>query len=96
MPTLAAARLQRWALFLLGYRYQLEFRPSGKHCNADGLSRLPRCTQGEEEREVDFGTSACNALQIEALPFTAKDLEQATAKDAVLSWVLRYKGRLAL
>ena len=24
------------------------------------------------------------------MPFTAKDLEQATAKDAVLSWVLRY------
>ena len=71
LPTLVAARLQRWALFLLGYRYQLEFRPSGKHCNADGLSRLPKCAQGEEEREVDFGTSACNALQIEALPFTA-------------------------
>ena len=86
LPTLAAARLQRWALFLLGYRYQLEFRPSGKHCNADGLSHLPRCAQGEEEREVDFGTSACNALQIEALPFTAKDLEQATAKDAVLRY----------
>ena len=48
LPTLAAACLQRWALFLLGYRYQLEFRPSGKHCNADGLSRLPRCAQGEE------------------------------------------------
>ena len=43
LPTLAAACLQRWALFLLGYRYQLEFRLSGKHCNADGLSRLPRC-----------------------------------------------------
>lgn len=42
LPTLAAARLQRWAIFLLGYQYDLEFRPTGKHCNADGFSRLPR------------------------------------------------------
>ena len=38
---LAAARLQRWALILTAYNYDIQFRPSDKHGNADGLSRLP-------------------------------------------------------
>ena len=41
IPTLAAARLQRWALILSAYSYDLEFRPTQLHSNADGLSRLP-------------------------------------------------------
>ena len=41
LPTLAAARLQRWAMFLSNYRYDLEFRKTERHCNADGFSRLP-------------------------------------------------------
>lgn len=41
LPTLAAARLQRWAVFLLGYQYDLEFRSTLQHGNADGFSRLP-------------------------------------------------------
>ncbi len=26
---------------LSAYHYEIEFRPTGKHSNADGLSRLP-------------------------------------------------------
>lgn len=37
VPTLAAARLQRWALMLAAYTYDIEFRPTGQHANADGL-----------------------------------------------------------
>ena len=40
-PSLVVARLQRWAIQLAGYSYQIEFRPTKQHCNADGLSRLP-------------------------------------------------------
>ena len=90
LPTLATARLQRWAIFLLGYRYNLEFRPTGKHCNADGLSRLPRAGTMAEHEEVDFGALACNLLQVEKLPLHAKDLQQATGSDPTLSAVLRY------
>ena len=41
IPPLAAARLQRWAWILSAYKYEIQFRPSGDHGNADGLSRLP-------------------------------------------------------
>ncbi len=40
IPSLAAARLQRWAWTLPAYHYEIEFRPTDKHSNADGLSRL--------------------------------------------------------
>ena len=39
---LAIARLQWWAIFLMGYLYDLEFRPMGQHCNTDRFSCLPR------------------------------------------------------
>ena len=57
------ARLQRWAIFLLGYQYDLEFRPTGKHCNADGFSHLPRMSQAGEEEELEFGATTCKSLQ---------------------------------
>ena len=36
IPTLAAARMQRWA-----YEYQIEYRKSDELSNCDALSRLP-------------------------------------------------------
>ena len=38
IPTLAAARMQRWALLLSAYQYNLEYRSTTAHANADGLS----------------------------------------------------------
>ncbi|XP_070379702.1 uncharacterized protein [Dermacentor albipictus] len=40
-PAMAAARIQRWALYLGGYRYKLEYAPGRLLLNADALSRLP-------------------------------------------------------
>ena len=41
IPVLASARIQRWALFLMDYQYNIQFRRTGNHANADALSRLP-------------------------------------------------------
>ena len=41
IPSLAAARLQRWALLLSSYKYQIQYKATQTHSNADGLSRLP-------------------------------------------------------
>ena len=35
VPPLAAARMQRWALILQAYSYDVEYRPGSEHCNAD-------------------------------------------------------------
>ena len=41
IPSQAAARLQRWSWIHSAYQYTIEFRLTGKHGNADGLSHLP-------------------------------------------------------
>ena len=35
IPTLAAGRMQRWALVLSAYDYQIEYRRSEEHSNCD-------------------------------------------------------------
>ena len=41
IPTLASARIQRWALVLSAYDYHIEYKPGLLHGNPDMLSRLP-------------------------------------------------------
>ena len=38
IPSLAAARLQRWAIILSAYKYDIEFKCTQLHGNADALS----------------------------------------------------------
>ena len=88
IPTLAAARLQRWALILAAYSYDIEFRPTGQHGNADGLSRLPLkevTSEGASSAPTIF-----NIGQLESLPVTAKQLQAATCTDSILSKVRRF------
>ena len=48
-----AARLQRYALFLAGFDYDIEYKSTTKHCNAEGLSRRPLQQTEREETEID-------------------------------------------
>ena len=40
LPMVAASRLQRWALVLSAYQYDVKIRATEEHGNVDGLSRL--------------------------------------------------------
>ena len=40
IPSLAAGRLQRWAVLLSAYKYDIRYKATSDHSNADGLSRL--------------------------------------------------------
>ena len=84
LPTLVAARLQRWAIILAAYNYVLEYRPTDKMGNADALSRLP-VEKAPEAHE-------CSVLLIETqnLPLKAKEIGQATKKDPILAKVKEY------
>jgi len=85
VPTLAAARMQRWAVILQAYSYQVEYRPSTEHGNADALSRLP-CNNSplKEEAELYFFSG------LEELPVDAKDISRESRRDPVLARVLNY------
>lgn len=41
VPTMAASRIQCWALTLSAYNYTIQHRPCRKMANADAVSRLP-------------------------------------------------------
>ena len=87
IPSVAAARLQRWAIRLSAYTYDIEFRSTAAHGNADALSRLPLPMKGPEyPSEVHL----CNVKQIESLPVTSHRIRQCTRQDTVLSKVLDY------
>ena len=85
IPTLAAARMQRWAVILSAYQYKIEYRQSSKNANADAMSRLP---VGEAIPECDSGVFLCSFL--EEIPIGARDIREATKVDYIVSLVLMY------
>ena len=85
IPEMSAARITRWSIFLMNYEYDILFRPTKKHCNADMLSRLPKSVshaQEEEECEAIF------SLALEETLLNGETVARETRKDAVLSKVL--------
>ena len=87
IPALAAARLQRWAILLSAYTYEIKFKPTQDHANADGLSRLPLPGFPTATPET---ASIFNISQIEAIPITSTEIATATRRDKVLSKVRQY------
>ena len=81
IPPLAATRLQRWAWILSAYKYEIEFRPTGKHGNADGLSRLPLSDISPEDTSSDprvFNISpTCDSSTTTSWYAFRSDLEQS-------------------
>ena len=88
IPSLAAARLQRWALMLPGYKYQIKYKPTKWHGNADGLSRL-LLKSGKSDDSISTST-IFNIHQIEALPVTSRQIAEASRRHPILSRVLHY------
>ena len=86
IPVVTAARLQRYALFMAGYDYQIEYKNTKVHNNADGLSRLPPKTEERAEEVVD-PVNVFNMMQFEPLPITVDNVRRETQRDPVLSQV---------
>ena len=86
VPPIAAARLQRWALFLSAYTYDIKYRSTSDHANADCLSRLPLPSVSTSTQVSDVFI----VKQIEALPVSATELRSMTRNDPLLSKVLQY------
>ena len=91
LPTMAAARIQRWAIVLSAYDYHIVYCQSEKHGNADGLSRVPL------SETKDSGTEAMSAYidalmceHLEEAPLNARQIATATRKDRELSQLHRY------
>ena len=85
IPTLAAARLQRWALILSAYSYDLEYIQGVENVEADMLSRLPLPVTVVDENEKVYHIDYC-----EQLPVVAADVAKQTQEDPILRRVCQY------
>ncbi|UYV84327.1 K02A2.6-like [Cordylochernes scorpioides] len=80
IPTLSTSRLQRWALILSVYTYNIKFRRTQDHGNADILSRFPVGCE-----EIPRLNNVYALSYVEELPITAEKIATETEKDEVLS-----------
>lgn len=96
IPAHSTNRLQRWALTLLGYDFEIQFRRTEEFGQADGLSRLISNEPCPEEETV---IAAVNAEQsasydlscaIRGLPVTAEDIKLAAQRDRTLPKATEY------
>ena len=79
VPPLAAARIQRCSLILAAYKYEIEYRKSAEHANADAISRLVQASLEDKEEEEEVYLIS----YLEELLVTARDIAAATRKDPV-------------
>ena len=87
IPPTASARIQRWALAISGYTYQIQHRSGTKLGNADGLSRLPLPTTSK----VLVPTETVLLMErLNASLVTAASIKSWTDRDTVLAKVKRY------
>ena len=85
-PTTTSARLQRWSLFLSSFNYEIAYKKSVEHANADGLSR----------HFVDLGESIDSEIAIiqhdilEDLPIDWHQIRARSAKDRLIAHAIYY------
>ena len=90
IPPLASGRIQRWALLLQAYNFNLVHRSGALLHTADALSRLPVPGAMESTPIPVEWTMLVNFL--DESPVTAEMVKEETRKDPLLSQVLRYVG----
>lgn len=84
-PAVAAARLQRWAIYLSMFRYKIVYRPGKKMAHADALSRLPMSQPSNVE-----SINSLNFSVFKDLPINTKLIGTETDSDSTLSLVKKY------
>ena len=93
IPTTSANRLQRWAIRLMGYTYDIEYCTTNNFGQADGLSRLPI---GPDTSFDDLDPGEVRSIALihqeneKQLPLRASHIAKATRKDPLLMKVYHY------
>ena len=88
IPPMASSRVQRWALALSAYQYNIEYKAGSRLCHADGLSRLPRPATIINDGQTPEMTFLINHLSSTCM--TALHIKEWTSKDKTLSQVKRF------
>lgn len=86
LPVLSATRMLHYAIFLSGFAYEIEYRRTNEHSNADFCSRFP---VGREMCEYTDEPMLFEINQIATLPVTAAEIARETQKDGELAELYR-------
>ena len=89
---MAASRLQRWAILLSAYTYDIEYKPTKEHGNADMLSRLPVGPDQffDDKQSLNIVVNLIQDSQVQDSPVSATEVQKATRADPVLQKLLWY------
>lgn len=94
LPAYAATRLHHWSVYLSQFQFEVIYRKTSEHGNADALSRLPPQQDVKAEKEeIEEIVNSIATEQLEVLPVTAKQIRKVTSHDAYLSKVIHYHER---
>ena len=85
VPSMAAARLQRWALLLGAYTYDIQYRNTKDHSNADFMSRCPLKSDIKDKPDTP---SLFMLTHTEPLPVTNDEIQRKTRSDQILGKVV--------
>ena len=86
IPSMCAARMQRWALLLASYDYTLEYRKGIHNGNADCLSRLPQ----KETVLISHAENHIMMMELSSAPIVFKDVQAYSKSDPVISRVIDF------
>ena len=81
LPALSATRMQHYAVYLTGFSFDIVYRPTKLHGNADALSRLP--IKSEQLSPVDPSNQLV-INQLHEVPLQFETIAEETKKDKEL------------
>lgn len=81
LSVLTASRMQHYVMFLSAFAFDIKYKLSEDHCNADAMSRLPLSTTIHETYDK---SDVFEVSQIETLPLTASIVANETQADKSL------------
>ncbi|UYV83435.1 K02A2.6-like [Cordylochernes scorpioides] len=86
IPTIAANRIQRWAIILSAYQYKIEYIKGTSNTEADVLSRLPMFTPEQNPKEHDSEPVEMVLLMdaLDSSPVTSDDIRANLPGDPAL------------
>ena len=93
LPIFTAQRLQRYAITLMAYQFDIQYKPTKDHGNADGLSRLSTQQDVEFDKIEDRENAEilCNIQEaVDGFPMTHEHVRSETFKDPALKSVISY------
>jgi len=86
LPAYTALRMQHYAVFLQGYTFDIKYKNTKQHGNADCLSRLPVALTTTAERDV---VDVYEIETVQNMPISTEQLTQATTKDIQIQEIIK-------